>query len=294
MNHFLKTFLCALVILFAVSVGIGIGALVSGETGDFDRPGVAVVNVEGVILDSAPYLESIRRIRADDSVKAVVVRINSPGGAVASSQEIHEEIRRLGEDLPVVASMGTVAASGGYYVACAAARIYANPGTVTGSIGVIAQFANYEQLLEWARIDVEVIKSGRMKDMGSPLREMPEEERAYLQGLMDEVHEQFKGTVAASRKIDRERVASFSDGRIVTGAAAVGLGLVDETGTLETALAEARRLGGLEDDAPVVEYPRKKHPLLELVFPESSARRRLFTSPVKTSFGLFYLAGVSH
>lgn len=293
MNHFLKTFLCALVILFAVSVGIGIGALVSGGTGDFDRPGVAVVNVEGVILDSAPYLESIRRIRADDSVKAVVVRINSPGGAVASSQEIYEEIRRLGEDVPVVASMGTVAASGGYYVACAASGIYANPGTVTGSIGVIARFANYEQLLEWARIDVEVIKSGRMKDAGSPLREMSGEERAYLQGLMDEVHEQFRETVAAARGLDRERVASLSDGRIVTGATAVGLGLVDGTGTLETALAEARRLGGLEDDAPAVEYPRKRHPLLELLSPESSARR-LFASPARTGFGLFYLAGASH
>ena len=294
MNHFLKTFLCALVILFTVSVGIGIGVLVSGETDDFDGPGVAVVNVEGVILDSAPYLESIRRIREDDSVKAVVVRINSPGGAVAASQEIYEELRRLGEDVPVVASMGTVAASGGYYVACAAAKIYANPGTVTGSIGVIAQFANYGQLLEWARIDVEVIKSGRMKDVGSPLRKMPEEERAYLQGLMDEVHEQFKGTVAASRKIDPGKVSSFSDGRIVTGATAVGLGLVDATGTLETALAEARSLGGLEDDAAVVEYPKRKHPLLEFVFPESSARRGILTSPVKTSFGLFYLAGVSH
>ena len=293
MNHFLKTFLCVLVVLFAVSVGIGIGTLVSGGTGDFDRPGVAVVNVEGVILDSAPYLESIRRIRADDSVKAVVVRINSPGGAVAASQEIYEEIRRLGEDVPVVASMGTVAASGGYYVACAAAGIYANPGTVTGSIGVIARFANYEQLLEWARIDVEVIKSGRMKDAGSPLREMSGEERAYLQGLMDEVHEQFKETVAAARGLDRERVASLSDGRIVTGATAVGLGLVDGTGTLETALAEARRLGGLEDDAPAVEYPRKRHPLLELLSPESSASR-LFVSPARTGFGLFYLAGASH
>ena len=282
-----------LAVFFAVCFGIGIGFLVSGEKGDLGRPGVAVVNVEGVILDSSAYLESLRLIRRNDSVKAVVVRINSPGGAVAASQEIYEEVERLGERLPVVASMGNVAASGGYYVACAADTIYANPGTVTGSIGVIAQFANYEQLLEWARIDVEVIKSGKMKDMGSPLREMPEEERAYLQGLMDEVHEQFKGAVAESRKIDRAKVESFSDGRIVTGAAARELGLVDETGNLETAVAEARRLAGLEDDAPVVEYPRKKHPLLELLFPEGSVARGIFASPVGTGFGLFYLAGVA-
>lgn len=278
---------------FAVCFGIAIGFVVSGETNDLGRPGVAVVNVEGVILDSSVYLESLRLIRRNDSVKAVVVRINSPGGAVAASQEIYEEVGRLGERLPVVASMGNVAASGGYYVACAADAIYANPGTVTGSIGVIAQFANYGQLLEWARIDVEVVKSGKMKDVGSPLRGMSEEERAYLQGLMDEVHGQFKGAVAESRKIDRAKVESFSDGRIVTGAAARELGLVDETGTLETAVAEARRLAGLEDDAPVVEYPKRKHPLLELLFPEGSAARSIFASPVGTGFGLFYLAGVA-
>ena len=254
---------------------------------------MAVVNVEGVILDSSAYLESLRLIRRNDSVKAVVVRINSPGGSVAASQEIYEEVGKLAERLPVVASMGNVAASGGYYVACAADTIYANPGTVTGSIGVIAQFANYEQLLEWARIDVEVIKSGKMKDVGSPLRKMPEEERAYLQGLMDEVHEQFKGAVAESRKIDRAKVESFSDGRIVTGAAARKLGLVDETGNLETAVAEARRLAGLEDDSPVVEYPKRKHPLMELLFPEGSVARSIFASPVGTGFGLFYLAGVA-
>lgn len=293
MNDFLKAAVGVLVILLVLLIGIGIGAM-SGSDRGLDEDGVAVLNVEGVMIDSSEYLDSLRRIRREGRVKALVVRINSPGGAVAASQEVYEEIKKLGEKIPVVASMGTVAASGGYYVACAAEKIYANQGTVTGSIGVIAQFASYGELLKLARIEVEVIKTGKYKDLGSPLRRMPEEEKEYIRGLMDEVLSQFGSAVSESRKIEPERVAALSDGRIFTGAGAKSLGLVDEIGTMESALAEARRLAGLDEDSPRVEYPKKKNEFLEFLFPESAVRRALSSSPAKTSFGFYYIASLSH
>ena len=292
LNFFLKTFFSLLVIFAICSAGILIGVLISGESRSPGGDGVAVINVDGIIIDSDPYIKSIRKIRESDSVKAVVVRINSPGGAVATSQEIYEELRSLGEVMPVVASMGTVAASGGYYVACAASTIYANPGTITGSIGVIAQFASYEQLLKWAKLEVEVIKSGKFKDLGSPLRKMSESEKAYLQTLIDSVHSQFKETVSQRRNLSPDKVAELSDGKIFTGSRAKGLGLVDRIGTLEAAVAEARRLGGLDEDSWIREYPVRKKTLLDFVFPENLAERAIFTSPVRTEFGLYYIADV--
>ena len=290
LSFFLKTFLSLLVIFLIGFVGIVIGMLVSAQEQRSGGDGIAVINIDGVIIDSEPYIKSIRKIRETDSVKAVVVRINSPGGAVATSQEIYEEVRKLSKTMPVIASMGTVAASGGYYVACATAAIYANPGTITGSIGVIAQFASYEQLLKWAKVEVEVIKSGEFKDLGSPLRKMPEAERAYLQTLIDSVHVQFKNTVSQTRNLAPEKVDSLADGRIFTGSQARDLGLVDRIGTLEAAIAEARELGGLDEDSWISEYPIKKKTLLDFVFPETVAERVALVSPVKTGFGLYYIA----
>jgi protease-4 len=292
LNFFLKTFLSLLVIFIICFAGILIGVLISDQSQSLGGNGVAVINVDGIIIDSDPYIKSIREIRESDSVKAVVVRINSPGGAVATSQEIYEELKSLGETVPVIASMGTVAASGGYYIACAAATIYANPGTITGSIGVIAQFASYEQLLKWAKVEVEVIKSGEFKDLGSPLRKMPEAEKAYLQTLIDSVHSQFKDMVSEKRNLSPAKVASLSDGKIFTGSRAKELGLVDRIGTLEAAVAEARKLGGLNEDSWIREYPIKKKTLLDFVFPETLAERMIFASPVRTGFGLYYIADV--
>ena len=221
-----------------------------------------------------------------------MVRVNSPGGGVAASQEIYEELRSLGETMPVVASMGTVAASGGYYIACAAATIYANPGTVTGSIGVIAQFASYEQLLKWAKVEVEVIKSGEFKDLGSPLRKMPEVQKAYLQTLIDSAHSQFKDVISKRRNLPPAKVASLSDGKIFIGSQAKDLGLIDRIGTLEAAIAEARKLGGLDEDSWIREYPIKRKTLVDFVFPETLSERVSFVSPVRTGFGLYYITDV--
>ena len=292
LNFFFKTFLSLLVILLIGFAGVLIGVLISDHSQNPGGDGVAVVNIDGIIIDSAPYIKSIRKIRDTDSVKAVVVRVNSPGGGVAASQEIYEELRSLGEAMPVVASMGTVAASGGYYIACAAATIYANPGTVTGSIGVIAQFASYEQLLKWAKVEVEVIKSGEFKDLGSPLRKMPEEQKAYLQTLIDSTHSQFKDMISERRNLPPAKVASLSDGKIFIGSQAKKLGLIDRIGTLEVAIAEARKLGGLDEDSWIREYPMKKKTLLDFVFPETLSERVSFVSPVRTGFGLYYITDV--
>jgi len=292
LNFFLKTFLSLLIIFIICFVGILIGVLISEQSQNHGGNGVAVINIDGIIIDSGPYIKSIRKIRERDSVKAVVVRIDSPGGAVATSQEVYEELKNLGKIKPVVASMGTVAASGGYYIACAAPTIYANPGTITGSIGVIAKFASYEKLLEWAKLEVEVIKSGEFKDLGSPLRKMPEEEKAYLQTLIDSVHSQFKDVVSERRNLSEAKVESVSDGKIFTGSRAKTLGLVDRMGTVETAIAEARKLGGLSKDSWIAEYPVKKKTLADFIFPETLAERVIFTSSVKTGFGLYYIADV--
>lgn len=292
LNFFLKTFLSLLVIFLVVFAGILIGVLISDHDQNPGGDGVAVINIDGIIIDPDPYIKSIRKIRETDSVKAVVVRVNSPGGAVAASQEIYEELRSLGEAVPVVASMGTVAASGGYYIACAAATIYANPGTVTGSIGVIAQFASYEQLLKWAKVEVEVIKSGEFKDLGSPLRKMPEEQKAYLQTLIDGAHFQFKDMISERRNLPAAKVASLSDGKIFIGSQARELGLIDRIGTLEAAIAEARKLGDLDEDSWIREYPMKKKTLLDFVFPETLSERVNFVSSVRTGFGLYYIADV--
>ncbi len=292
MNFFLKTFFSVLVILLTVSAGILIGISISGQDGVPGGDGLAVIKIEGIIINSEPYLKSIRKIRESDSVKAVVVRINSPGGSVATSQEVYEELRSLGENIPVVASMGSVAASGGYYIACAASEIYANPGTVTGSIGVIAQFANYEQLLKWARVEFEVIKTGEFKDAGSPLRRMSKEDKEYLQKLVDDVLVQFKDTVAERRNMDSGKVDSLSDGKIFAGSQAKQLGLVDHMGTFETAIAEARKLGGLDEDSWIVEYPIKKKTLFDHLVPESLTGHPIISTPLKTGFGLYYVADV--
>jgi protease IV len=233
---------------------------------------VAVVELTGVILESRDLIEDLRRHEENSSVKAIVLRIDSPGGAVAPSQEIYEEVLRLRTEKkkPVVVSMGSLAASGGYYVASAAKEIYANPGSVTGSIGVIMQWTNYGDLLRWAKLKPETITSGPMKDVGNPTREMTPEERQYFQDIIDELRDQFVEDVAEGRKgkLTVEQVDVLADGRVFTGTAAKEKGLVDELGNLEDAIDRAAELGGISGD-PVVVYPREREPGFFDLFGES-------------------------
>lgn len=280
---FLIVFLLAVTFMF----GLGVGMLFKSDDGFQAGDKVALLSIEDVILDSNVYLESITSIKKDKDIKAVVLRINSPGGAVGPSQEIYSEILKLREDMPVVASLGAVAASGGYYIACGAEKILTNPGTVTGSIGVIAQFVNYKELLEWAKMDVEVLKSGKFKDSGSPLRDMTAEEKAYLQSTIDDVHKQFKKAVADTRGFKAEEIDKIADGRIFTGQQALELKLVDQIGTMNDAIEIAAELGGIEGEPNVTKYPKKKTRLVDVI---SNLESNIIPKiPFNSRFGLFYL-----
>ncbi|RPI68497.1 MAG: signal peptide peptidase SppA, partial [Geobacteraceae bacterium] len=216
---------------------------------------VGVIEMTGVIMSANEILEDLREFREDSAIKAIVLRIDSPGGSVAPSQEIHDAVKKTAEVKPVVVSMGSIAASGGYYIAVAGQQIVANPGTMTGSIGVIMEFANYEELLKkigWQNI---VVKSGRFKDIGSPNRPMSDADRQLLQAMIDDVQSQFVDAVAQGRNLSPEEVKQIADGRIMTGRQALAAGLVDKLGGLETAIDLAADLAGIVD--PEVVYPLK-------------------------------------
>ena len=231
---------------------------------------IAVVEVKGVITQSSEIIAEIHQYLEDDGVKAIVLRVDSPGGGVGPSQEIYQEILKAKRKKKVIASMGAVAASGGYYVACASDSIVANPGTITGSIGVIMQFSNFEDLLKKIGIKGIVIKSGEHKDIGSPFREMTPEEKKIMQDTLDNVHQQFIRAVAQGRKLDVSKVVPLADGRIMTGEQAKQFGLVDKLGNLQDAIDEASKLVGIEG-RPQIIYPKKKVSLWELLMKETTS-----------------------
>ncbi len=257
----------ALLGLLVVAV-IGVSLLISMtlDSGWLGGEKVGVIRIEGVITDSRETIEELRRFRDNPSIKAVVLRIDSPGGGVVPSQEIHTEVLKARKDgrLKVVASMGNLAASGGYYIAAATDKIVANPGTLTGSIGVIMELANVQGLLEKVGVQSVVIKSGRYKDLASPFRAMSKEDRGLLQNVLDDVHDQFIQAVAAGRALKVEEVRPLADGRIFTGRQARTAKLVDELGDLQDAIKLAARLVGIEGEPRVVE-PRKRFSLRDLL-----------------------------
>lgn len=233
-----------------------LGSLVSGISDKPRKGNIAVVEVLGGIFDAKPIIEQFRKLKKDQGVKAVVLRVDSPGGSVGASQEIHEAVKDLKAAKPVVASMGTAAASGGYYIAAPATKIVANEGTMTGSIGVRMELLNVEELLRWAKLGATTIKSGRLKDVGSPTRPMTPEEREYLEGIVRGLHEQFKRSVAENRGMNAEEIEKVSDGRIFTGLEAKQNKLVDEMGGLNKAIQMAADLAGIKGE-PEVFFPKK-------------------------------------
>ncbi len=213
---------------------------------------VAVIRVEGAILDSRYVIKELKKYSRDSSVKAVVIRVDSPGGGVAASQEIFDEIIKIKEKKKVVVSMGSVAASGGYYISSPADSIVANAGTLTGSIGVIMELPNFEGLMEKIGVKSQIIKSGKHKDITSAFRSMTGEEKQILQALLDDVHDQFIQAVAESRDMDYKEIKKLADGRIFTGRKAKELGLVDELGNLEYAIKLAGKLSGIKGEPQVI------------------------------------------
>jgi len=217
-------------------------------------------------------IDRLLRLKKDENIKAIVLRINSPGGGVGPAQEIYSELLKLRTTKKIIASMESVAASGGFYIACAAHKIVANPGTITGSIGVIIEFANIEELLGKVGLKSVVIKSGKYKDILSPTRTMTPEDRALIQGVIDSVHNQFIEAVAKGRNLPKEKVIKIADGRIFSGEQAQQLGLVDQLGNFQDAIDAAAKMCGIVGE-PRIQYPEKRRPSIWEFFIEESVSR---------------------
>jgi protease-4 len=226
---------------------------------------VGVVEIRGVITESKDILNLIKRFRENDDIKSIVIRIDSPGGVIGPSQEIYREIRKTTPEKKIIASMGSIAASGGYYIAAATNGIVANPGTITGSIGVIMAYTNFRAVLDKIGMVPVVIKSGAFKDMGSPTKEMSPEEKEVLQAFVDQAHEQFVSAIAEGRNMDIDHVKSLADGRIYTGEEAVKQGLVDRLGNFEDAIEWAGQLGGIQGRVSTVYKREEKFSFLKYI-----------------------------
>lgn len=234
---------------------------------------IGVIEIRGTIENSQETLKAIKEYRKDSKIKAIVLRIDSPGGGIGPSQELYREVKRTVETKPVVASLGGIAASGGYYIASAATQVIANPGTITGSIGVIIFFPNFKDLLEKIGVRSYIIKAGRYKDVGNPSREMSPEEKELMQGTIDEAHRQFIRDVANGRSLSEDKVREFADGRIIMGQTAFDLGLVDELGNFEDAVTRAARLGKIEGEPDVVFAKKKRFTMLDLFLGGDASER---------------------
>ena len=226
---------------------------------------VGIVEIQGVITESKDILNLIKRFREDDEIKSIVIRIDSPGGVIGPSQEIYREIRKTTPEKKIIASMGSIAASGGYYIAAATNGIIANPGTITGSIGVILAYTNFRAVLDKIGMVPVVIKSGPFKDMGSPTKKMSKEEKDVLQAFVDQAHQQFVSAIAEGRKMDIDHVKSLADGRIYTGEEAVKQGLVDRLGNFEDAIEWAGQLGGIQGRVSTVYKKKEKLSFLKYI-----------------------------
>jgi protease-4 len=242
-----------------------IAVVLNADNVEFAGEKVGVIPIIGTLADSRPILQQIKTFREAKAVKAIVIRVDSPGGSVGPSQEIYREIRKTVKDKKVVVSMGAVAASGGYYLSAAANKIVANPGTITGSIGVIMGYTNFEELLHKIGLVPIVIKSGEYKDLGSPVRPMTTEEKELLHAVTMKIHRQFVNAIAQGRNMEVARVDAVADGRILTGEEAMELGLVDRLGNFDDAVQWAGELAGLTGDIETV-YPKEdKRTLLQFL-----------------------------
>ncbi len=229
---------------------------------------IALVELKGVILESENIVKQLKKYQKDKSIKAILFRVDSPGGGVVTSHEIYQSVRQIRDTgKPVVVSMGAVAASGGYYVSCGANLIVANPGTLTGSIGVISQFLRLDPMMQKIGVEMNTIKSGKHKDAGSPFREMNKEDKKYFQDLMDDVHHQFIAIVEKERKLEHNKIIDYADGRVFTGEQAQTMGLVDSLGTLEDAIRITGHIAGITGEPAIVKEMKRKT-FIERVFGE--------------------------
>ena len=266
-----KIFIIITLVLLAVAFIVGRSNRYGA--GMFDGDTIALLRVEGPIFDVRWHMDQVRDLMENDRIKAVVLRIDSPGGAVAPTQELYTELLKLKEIKPVVTSMGTVAASGGYYLSCATDWIVSNPGTITGSVGVIMEFTNLEDLFSKLGVSSRTIKSGKFKDTGNPMRPMTDEEETLLQAMIMDTYDQFVEAVLEGRSVDEDKVRPYLDGRVLTGRQAHKLGLVDELGNINDAIEKATEMAGLTEVPEEIYEPERDRPgLFTILFGESAAR----------------------
>lgn len=259
---------CVIVLLSILMIALS--GSISSSSGIAFTNKVGVIPVVGEIDDSTVILKQINDFTKDKSIKAIILRIDSPGGGVGASQEIYREIGRTREEKPVVVSMGGMAASGGYYIASACDKIVANPGTITGSIGVIMQYYQYKELAEKIGFKREVIKSGEFKDIGNPHRDLTEKDKEILDAVITDIQSQFINAVATGRNLPVEKVREIADGRIFTGAMAKELGLVDQLGNFEDAVTLTKELARIDGEVNLVYPQKKKLKLLDILLGEAA------------------------
>jgi protease IV len=273
--------------LIVISCLIGVVFLISVIRGVTRSGGnrIGVLEVEGVISESKEAMQNIVKFKEDDSIKGVILRINSPGGAVGPTQEIFREVIKLKEKKPVYVSMGSLCASGGYYIASAGQKIYANPSTVTGSIGVIMQLTMLQGLIEKLGIHMTTIKAGEFKDAGTPFREMTKEERAYFDSIVESIHTQFIKDVATGRKMDVEKMRKLADGRVFTGTQARELGLVDGLGNFYDTVDEFKKVLKIKGKPDLV-YTEKPFSFSKWLF--GSVARDLVNERFSSPFSLLF------
>lgn len=252
---------------------------------------IAVVDLEGVIIEPRTVVKDLKRYAKDDSIKAIILHINTPGGGAAASQEIYDEVKRIrtAKKKPVIASIETLGASGGYYVAVAADKIYANPASIVGSIGVISQWYNYAELLRWIKMKDVTFKAGELKDAGNPAREMTLAEKEYIQGLINDMHAQFIEAVAEGRKMKAGDVRPLADGRVWTGSQALAIKMVDQLGDFETALKETAKSVGISGEPTIVRPEKEKRTVLDLIFGDISDLIPTRAKLMENHLGFYYL-----
>ena len=252
---------------------------------------IAIVDLEGVILSPKDVVEQLRKFADDSSVKAIVLHVNSPGGGAAASEEIYREVLRIRDQKKkrIVASIETVGASGAYYVSSAADKIFADNASIVGSIGVIAEWYNYEELMKWAKLQQITLKAGEFKDTGSPTRPMTPEERAYMQGLIDNMHVQFIHSVAVGRKMKDDQVRALANGKVWTGEEALPLKLVDQIGDFRAAIEDTAKSVGIKGEPTLVHPEKDRKSLLDLLFGDVSEYLPNPAKLMQTNVGFYYL-----
>ena len=252
---------------------------------------IAVLDLEGVILSPKDLVEQLRKYGDDSSIKAIIIHVNSPGGGAAASEEIYREVLRIREvkKKRIVASIETVGASGAYYVSSATNKIFADQASIVGSIGVIAEWYNYEELMKWAKLKAIVLKAGEFKDTGSPVREMTPAERAYMQGLIDNMHAQFIDSVAKGRRVKIEEIKPLADGKVWTGEQAIPLKLIDQIGDFRAAVEDTAKSVGIKGEPTIVRPEKDRKSVLDLLFGDASEYIPDPAKLIETNAQFYYL-----